>query len=78
MENKMENQINSLPKQIIVGVQRIAGKDAFVPICPKAKTFAELAGTKTITHSAMGKIRFLGYTVKINQPRHTLQSVFAK
>jgi hypothetical protein len=49
--------------QIIITVKNVYGNELVYPVCPKAKLFAELAGSKTLTHSALVKIEALGYTI---------------
>jgi len=52
---------------IIVKVTQNYGTEAIYPICEAAKTFARLAGTKTLTRSTVNLIKQLGYTVNVQQ-----------
>jgi len=53
--------------EIKVKVKNVYGQDLVYPICPKAKIFAQIAGTTTITPETLSKIMLLGYDV-INEP----------
>ena len=53
--------------EIKVKVKNVYGQDLVYPICPKAKIFAQIAGTITITPETLSKIMLLGYDV-INEP----------
>ena len=50
--------------QISVKIRNAYGRDIIDPVCDKAKLFAEIAGTKTLTAEAIYKIIALG--VKLN------------
>lgn len=45
------------------------GKQDILPVCDKAKTFADLAGTKTLTERSIALIKDLGYTIQVQQDR---------
>ena len=49
--------------EIIVLEKSVYGQDLIYPICDKAKAFAELLGTKTLTKQAIHGIKKLGYKV---------------
>lgn len=49
--------------QIVVEVKSVYGEDKVYPVCDKAKLFAEMLGTKTLTHSALIYIERLGYEI---------------
>ena len=53
--------------EIIVSIKSQYGSRAIIPVCDKAKLFAELAGTRTLTAQAIKTIKFLGYTVSVQQ-----------
>jgi hypothetical protein len=53
--------------EILVDVKNVYGQELVYPICPKAKLFAEMVGTKTLTKQVLAHIRKLGYTVVIKQ-----------
>ncbi len=48
---------------IIVQRREVYGRETIYPVCPKAKLFAELAGTKTLTRQTLRLIRQLGYDI---------------
>ena len=50
---------------IIVAVRNNYGTKAIYPKCEKAKLFAAIAGTKTLTQANINNIKALGYTVKV-------------
>ena len=52
-------------KQITVQIKSIYGNEMIYPICPQAKIFAELAGTKTLTRTAINLIKDLGFKVNV-------------
>lgn len=54
--------------QIIVNIKSVYGKETIYPVCDTAKTFAEIAGTSTLTPSVMRNIEALGYRVLVQQP----------
>ena len=58
--------------KIAVEVREVYGNRTVYPVCEKAKLFADLAGTKTLTHHAVIVIRQLGYTIEIKQKEVTL------
>lgn len=51
--------------ELLVEVDRVYGKKTVYPLCDKAKLFASLSGTKTLTPHAIDCIKALGYTLKI-------------
>lgn len=50
--------------EIFVSIKSVYGSQQIYPVCANAKTFAVLAGTKTLTPQAIGAIKDLG--VKVN------------
>ena len=48
---------------ITIQVYKAYGGYLFYPVCDKAKTFAELAKTKTLSYQAIKLIKQLGYEV---------------
>ena len=52
-------------KQILVEVKNIYGHDVVYPACKTARLFADIAGTITLTPFAIGRIKSLGYEVRI-------------
>ena len=53
----MENSIQ-------VEVRNVYGSLKIYPICGIAKTFAEIAGSKTLTLAVVKKIESLGYVIR--------------
>jgi len=52
---------------ILVSIKSVYGNETIYPVCMTAKKFANLIGTKTLTRSAIEKIKALGYTVQVEQ-----------
>lgn len=53
--------------KIQIEIKNIYGNETVYPACDKAKLFAKLAGTKTLTHAALCNIEQLGYEIEIKQ-----------
>ena len=53
---------------ITVKIRNVYGEERVYPVCEKAKIFARLAGTKTLTDHAIGLIKSLGYTIEVETP----------
>jgi len=52
---------------IRVMVKDVYGKQTFYPLCKKAKTFATIAGTSTLTKRVLHNIADLGYAIQFEQ-----------
>jgi hypothetical protein len=52
---------------ITVEIKNVYGANAIYPVCPKAKTFALIAGTKTLTPEAIRNIKTLGFEITVKQ-----------
>lgn len=50
-------------KFIEVTTRRVYGNRVIYPICPTARSFAALAGTKTLTIDTLKRIKALGYEI---------------
>jgi hypothetical protein len=48
---------------VLVRVTDVYGKRVIYPVCEKAKVFASIAGTKTLTEVTLRCIRKLGYEI---------------
>ena len=48
---------------VLVRVTDVYGKRVVYPVCDKAKLFASIAGTKTLTEVTLRCIRKLGYEI---------------
>lgn len=57
---------------ITVQIRQVYGNEAIYPICEKAKIFAALAGTKTLTRQAIAQIKLLGYEITVQPVTRTL------
>lgn len=66
--------------QITVKVANQYGNMVLVPVCPQAKLFAKLAGTKTLTKQAVLTIKELGFEVVIADvpPLEELMGLFSE
>lgn len=51
-------------KVIKITVREVYGQATVYPACDQAKIFADLAGTKTLTHRALCQIEALGYQIE--------------
>lgn len=51
--------------EITVQIKTVYGNETIYPVDDSAKAFAKLAGTKTLTRSALQMIKALGYDVKV-------------
>ena len=61
-----------MEKHIFVVVKNVYGRDTIYPHCDKAKFFAELAGTTTLTATAIAAIKRHGYTARVHPSMETL------
>jgi hypothetical protein len=51
--------------KILVEVKDVYGNKTVYPACKLSKAFADLAGTKTLTHHALQIIESMGYTIEL-------------
>ena len=51
--------------KITVTIREVYGKRTVYPACDKARTFADLLNTKTLTDRALQHIRDLGFAVEV-------------
>ena len=58
--------------EITVRIKDQYGHIAIHPVCKAAKTFALIAGTKTLTPSTIECVKALGYSVKVEQQALTV------
>lgn len=54
--------------RILVQVREVYGVRKVYPLCAKAKAFARIAGTTTLTHAALIQIEALGFTIECANP----------
>lgn len=59
-------------KQIRVAFKKDSGFEVVVPVCPTAKLFAQIAGTRALTKPAIANIQALGYKINVVQ---TIRSI---
>ena len=52
---------------IYVSERNVYGNEVIYPACDKAKTFANIAGTKTLTSVIIAEIKNLGYDILLEQ-----------
>jgi hypothetical protein len=50
---------------ITVKIRNVYGNERIYPVCPKAATFARLAGTKTLSTYDIRAIKSLGFEVQV-------------
>jgi len=48
--------------QLVVRVQNVYGERRIYPACSKSNSFAEIAGTATLTPRVISLIKLLGYS----------------
>ena len=58
-------EILILENEIRVVVKNVYGTDKVYPYCMKARNFAEIAGTKTLTRDTLRLVQLLGYQVRV-------------
>ena len=61
--------------QITVQIRTVYGVENVYPICDKAKSFARIARTKTLTLDTLHEIKALGYSIE-NQPAPSIVDKF--
>lgn len=52
-----------------IRIESVYGEKRCYPVDETAKTFAEIAGTKSLTTHTMALIERLGYEIKVETPR---------
>jgi hypothetical protein len=58
--------------EIIVTIKSVYGTDKVYPVCDRAKMFASIADTVTLTEHTISNIKALGYMIIVKQDRVTL------
>lgn len=61
--------------EIVVKAKDVYGQMKFYPECDKARVFASIAGTTTLTQDTLRKIVRLGYRVTVQTPEIVVQEV---
>jgi hypothetical protein len=62
------NHATEATMSITIAIKNVYGNQTIYPVCEKAKIFAALAGTKTLTVQAIAQIKLLGYAITV-QPQ---------
>lgn len=52
---------------ITVSIKHPFGQERIYPVCPTARAFCELTGTKTLSRQNIKSIKALGYAVIVEQ-----------
>lgn len=52
---------------IEVRVKNVYGNESVYPVCERAKAFASIAGTSTLTSNTIRGIKSLGYIIQVIQ-----------
>ena len=58
--------------EITVKIKSVYGTDKVYPVCDRAKMFASIAGTTTLTEYTISNIKALGFMIIVQQDRVTL------
>ena len=59
--------------QIVIQIRTVYGNTSFYPICDKAKIFATIAGTKTLTATVLSNVAALGVEVVLQQGYYNMK-----
>ncbi len=51
--------------KIQIEMKEVYGETKVYPVCPKAKLFAKIAGTKTLTRGVLEDVERLGYQLEL-------------
>jgi hypothetical protein len=51
---------------IVIRIREVYGRRIAYPVCDKAKEFARIAGTKTLSRDNLYSIEELGFVVKVD------------
>ena len=57
---------------IQVEIKNVYGNENIYPACAKAKAFADIAGTITLTKRTLALVKSLGYEIKVLSPELSL------
>ena len=61
--------------EIRVVVKNVYGTDKVYPYCMKARNFAEIAGTKTLTRDTLRLVQLLGYKVRVQPTTINMENI---
>jgi hypothetical protein len=59
-----------MSKSIKIQVRNVYGVETVYPACPTSLAFANIAGTKTLTHRILCLIEGMGYTIVVETPAY--------
>jgi len=54
--------------EITVRVTKNYGSEVIYPVCDKAKLFARIAGTRTLTRAVLENVKAIGYKINVQVP----------
>jgi hypothetical protein len=60
--------------KITVEARDVYGTTKYYPMCDRAKFFANIAGTKTLTPHSLEKIKALGYEIEVDLASYILRT----
>jgi hypothetical protein len=52
---------------ITVRIKNVYGNETIYPVCEKAKAFANIAGTTTLTRHVIAQIKAMGFAITVAQ-----------
>lgn len=61
--------VPAVPLSITVALEKRYGQEVIIPVCDKARVFAEIARTKELTRPTIDMIKRLGYRVEVVQDK---------
>lgn len=59
--------VKNSEKEMTVRIVNVYGNKTIYPVCETSKTFAAIAGTKSLTSQAIAQIKKLGYQINVEQ-----------
>lgn len=65
MKDQLARQVQQDPLTIHVRVMDVYGRQVVYPVCDKAKVFAAIAGTTSLTETTLKCIRKLGHDIHV-------------
>ena len=52
---------------ITVQIKNVYGNETIYPVCEKAKAFANIAGTRTLTRHVIEQVKQMGFSITVAQ-----------
>lgn len=68
----------AIDQKLVIEIRNVYGVEKVYPVCEKAHTFAEIAGTKTLTVEVLDRIKALGYELTLEQKSGLAQAIGVK